>query len=383
MYMKLLIFTASAGNGHNSAANRIKETFLSHNPQTEVIIIDGYKKYASPLKNWIQTKGYAWICNHGVKLYNHFFKKTETQDFSHPEKNSVHRTVKSLRKKMYKDIMDIQPDMIISTYIYCSIALRDIQKEYNSHIPNASLMLDYGISPFWECIADTTDMMFLTNDEYIKPFVARGFKKENLFPTGIIISNTFSELPDKKQSQKHLGLDENLFTLIIMKAGFFGMKEKDIIKNLSQVQTPIQVVIINGKAKKSKEKLDKLIQKNNLPHKIFNIGFTKEIPQYFACGDLILGKAGGLTTTESLTSKLPSLIVDNLPQQEIYNKEYMEKLGVAKGVNKHNLGSTLNEIVDNPKLLQKMKDNCEKHRILYPAEKMYDVLNNSLNNTNK
>lgn len=380
--MKLLIFTASAGNGHNSAANKIKETFLAHNPKAEIIIIDGYKKYASPLKNWIQTKGYAWICNHGVKLYNYFFKKTETNDFTHPEKNSVHRTIRSLKKKMYKDIMDIKPDMIISTYIYCSIALSDIQKEYNFHIPNASLMLDYGISPFWECIADTTDMMFLTNNDYIKPFVARGFKKESLFPTGIIISNTFSELPDKEQAQKNLGLDKNLFTLIIMKAGFFGMKEKDIVKNLAQVKTPIQVVIINGKTKRSKEKLDKLIKKSNLPHKFFNIGFTKEIPQYFACGDLILGKAGGLTTTESLTSKLPSLIVDNLPQQEIYNKEYMEKLGTAKGVTKHTLGTTLNGIVINPKLLQKMKDNCEKHRILYPAEKMYDVINNYLETHN-
>lgn len=376
--MKILIYTASAGNGHNSAANRIKDTFLSHNPKDEIIIIDGYKKYAPKLKNWIQTTGYMWLCSHGVKAYNYFFKKTERDDFSHPEKNGVHKSVKCLKKGMLKDIQDIKPDLIISTYIYCSIALRDLQIENNFHIPNASLMLDYGISPFWECIADTTDLMFLTNEDYIKPFVSRGFKREKLHPTGIIISNTFSELPDRINAQKELGLNPDLFTLIIMKAGFFGIKEKAIVKGLSQVKAPIQVIIINGRDEKSRKKIDKFVQKSNLPHTIHNIGFTKDIPLYFACGDLILGKAGGLTTTESLTSKLPSLIIENLPQQEIYNKEYMEKLGVAKSVNKKTLGASINEIVENPKLLKKMKDNCEKHRILYSAEKMYDVLVNFL-----
>lgn len=372
--MKILIYTASAGNGHNSAANRIKDTILSHNPDYEIIIIDGYKKYAPKLKNWIQTSGYMWLCSHGVKAYNYFFKKQETNDFSHPEKNSVHNTIRPLKKGMLKDIQKLQPDLIISTYIYCSIALRDIQVENNFHIPNASLMLDYGISPFWECIADTTDMMFLTNNDYIKPFVERGFKKDTLYPTGILISNTFSQLPDKESSIKALNLDPNLFTLIIMKAGFFGIKEKNIIKALAQVNKPIQVVIINGRDEKSRKKIDKLLQKNNLVHKVHNIGYTKDIPLYFACSDLILGKAGGLTTTECLTSKLPSLIIENLPQQEIYNKQYMEKLGVAKGVNKNTLGNTINQIVENPKQLQKMKDNCEKYRILYPAEKMYEVL---------
>lgn len=374
--MKILIYTASAGNGHNSAANRIKDTLLSHNPDYEIIIIDGYKKYAPKLKNWIQTSGYMWLCSHGVKVYNYFFKKQETSDFSHPEKNSVHNTIRPLKKGMLKDIQELKPDLIISTYIYCSIALRDIQVENNFHIPNASLMLDYGISPFWECIADTTDMMFLTNDDYTKPFIERGFKKDALYPTGIIVSNTFSQLPDKESSAKALNLDPNLFTLIIMKAGFFGIKEKNIIKALSQVNKPIQVVIINGRDEKSRKKIDKLLQKNNLVHKVHNIGYTKDIPLYFACSDLILGKAGGLTTTECLTSKLPSLIIENLPQQEIYNKQYMEKLGVAKGVNKNTLGDTINQIVESPKLLQKMKDNCKKYRILYPAEKMYEVLIN-------
>ena len=372
--MKILIYTASAGNGHNSAANRIKETFTNNNDGNEVIIIDGFKKYNSRFKNWIQTKGYLWICNHGVKVYNYFFKKNETTDFSREEKNSVHRIVKSMKKGMHKDILEIKPDLIISTYIYCSVALSDLKKEKNLNVKTASLMLDYGISPFWECIAKNTDYMFLTNEEYVLPFIERGFKKENLFPTGIPVSNTFSNLPCKEDACKQLNLDPSMFTLTIMKAGFFGIKEKDIIKNLSKVTTPIQVVIINGKAKKSQLKIDKLLSKYKLNHKIYNIGFTKEIPLYFASSDLVLGKAGGLTTTEALTSCLPSLIIDNLPQQEIYNKEYMINHNCALGVTKNNISLVLNDLINNPKKLESMKDSCKQLRITYSTEKMCEVL---------
>ena len=372
--MKILIYTASAGNGHNSAANRIKETFTNNNDGNEVIIIDGFKKYNSRLKNWIQTKGYLWICNHGVKVYNYFFKKNETTDFSREEKNSVHRIVKSMKKGMHKDILEIKPDLIISTYIYCSVALSDLKKEKNINIKTASLMLDYGISPFWECIAKNTDYMFLTNEEYVLPFIERGFKKENLFPTGIPVSNTFSNLPCKEDACKQLNLDPSMFTLTIMKAGFFGIKEKDIIKNLSKVTTPIQVVIVNGKAKKSQLKIDKLLSKYKLNHKIYNIGFTKEIPLYFASSDLVLGKAGGLTTTEALTSCLPSLIIDNLPQQEIYNKEYMINHNCALGVTQNNIPLVLNDLINNPTKLESMKDSCKQLRITYSTEKMCEVL---------
>ena len=374
--MKILIYTASAGNGHNSAANRIKETLMKNDNSNEVIIIDAFKKYGGKLKNWLQTKGYLWICNHGVKIYNYFFKMNETDDFSHPEKNSVHNYVKKLKKGMYEDILNIKPDLIISTYIYCSVALSDLKQEKNLSIKTASLMLDYGISPFWECISKNTDYMFLTNEEYIAPFIKRGFKRENLFPTGIPISSTFSLLPNKLDTRKQLGLDENLFTLLIMKSGFFSIKDRALIKSLSKVDKKIQVVIINGKSQKSKNRIDKLIKKYNLKHKVVNLGYTKDIPLYFASSDLVLGKAGGLTTTETITSMLPSLIIDNLPQQEIYNKEYMIKHNLAKGVTKHSLTNELISLLNDPDQLEKMRESCKKIRIVNSTEKMCDVLKN-------
>ena len=51
--MKILIFSSSAGNGHNSTAKRIKEKVLEKDPTADIKIIDSYNKYARPLKAWI------------------------------------------------------------------------------------------------------------------------------------------------------------------------------------------------------------------------------------------------------------------------------------------------------------------------------------------
>ena len=42
--MKILMFTVSAGNGHNSTAKRIKEKVLQNTPDAEIEIVDVYKE---------------------------------------------------------------------------------------------------------------------------------------------------------------------------------------------------------------------------------------------------------------------------------------------------------------------------------------------------
>ena len=69
----------------------------------------------------------------------------------------------------------------------------------------------------------------------------------------------------------------------------------------------------------------KRLQKANLIHNVINVGYTNKMVEYLKSSDLVFGKAGGLTTTESINSGIPSLIVDRLPQQEIYNKQFLNK----------------------------------------------------------
>lgn len=374
--MRVLIFTASAGNGHNSTANRIKEKFLKEQPDSQIEIVDAYKNYAPKIKAWAIEGGYFLLCNKWVSLYNVFFKQQEKVKYTDRDKLDANRQTFDLLNGMVKKIFDFKPDLIICTYIFTAIALTNIKRVYNIPAKVACMTLDYGVSPFWECTCKGLDYMFLTDDYMIQPFLDRGFNMNQLYVTGIPISYEFYKDRDKLQSRKLLGLDENLFTVLIMKASFFPISEQSIVKSLKKINQKLQVVIVNGKDHKSQSKLTKLIKKYELDkqHKIVNLGYTNQIPEYFSACDLIVGKAGGLTTTETIASGLPSLIVNKLPQQEIYNKQHLIDAGCALPVTSKTLASTITSVISNKPMYQQMVYNTLKIRKLNVIDKFYDIL---------
>lgn len=372
--MKVLIFTASAGNGHNSTAKRIKEKFIKEQPDCEVEIVDMYKSYASKLKAWIMEDGYFWICKNWVNLYNKVFKKQEKVKYENRDKLDANKQTYEMLNGMAKKIFSFKPDLIICTYVFAAIALTNLKRAYNIPAKVACMTLDYGVSPYWECTCKGLDYMFITDEYMIQPFLERGFSLSQLHVTGIPISYEFYKQRNKQECRKLLELQDDIFTILIMKASFFPIKELDIIKNLSKVKQKIQVVIVNGKDFKSQKLLNKYIKKYKLQHIFHNIGFTNQIPEYFSACDLIIGKAGGLTVTETITSGLPSLIVDKLPQQEIYNKNYLVEAGCALPVTSKTLASTINELIDNKDKYQEMVYNTLKIRKTNVIDKFYEIL---------
>ena len=372
--MRILILSSSAGNGHNSAGNRIKEKFLNEQPQAEIEMVDIYKSYASKIQAWTIEKGYFFACNHLLPLYNHYFKKSEHTDFKLKDGFGCHKQTYSMLHGILNKIYDYKPDLIICTYIFAAIAVANIKRVYNIPAKVACMALDYGVSPYWECTADCLDYMFLTDEYMVEPFIQRGFKKEQLYVTGIPIAYEFNQDRDKMATREKLNLNKDLFTIVVMKASFFPVKEKKLIKEFKNVNKQIQIIFINGKDEKSKKKIDKLIRKYKLNHIVHNIGFTKQIPEYFSASDLVLGKAGGLTTSETITSKLPALILNKLPMQEIYNKDFMVKKGCAIEVTKDNFAEKINYLLTNNSEYEKMVQATISTRKLNVVDKFYEVL---------
>lgn len=372
--MKILIISCPTGNGHNSTAKRLKEKFLQEKPDTQIEIVDMYKAYAPKITAWAMETGYFMACNHIVGIYNHFFKKSEKNTYENRYKTKANKETYSMLNGLMKKIYDFKPDLIICTYVFTAVAVNNLKRVYDIPAKVACMTLDYGVSPYWECTSDYLDYMFLTNEEMIEPFKKRGFTDEQLHIAGVPISDQFTNLMDKQQARKLLGLKEDLFTVIIMKSGFFQISEKNIVKNLSKVKKPIQVIIVNGKSEKSRKKIDKILKHTKMPHNILNIGFTNQIPEYFAASDIVLGKAGGLTVTETITAGLPALIVNKLPQQEIYNKEYCIKHKCALAADKNTIADKINYLLDNPDKYQELRENNLKTRRLGAIEKFYEVL---------
>lgn len=358
--MKTLILTVSAGNGHNSTAKRMKDKIINENKNDEVKIIDVYKSFAPKLQQWIVKDGYELVCNKAVGLYNYFFKIHERFPFEKRNKFSIHKNIHCILPGILHEIYTYKPDIIIATHVFCAIALADLKRYYEIPAKTICMTLDYALSPFWECCPSGLDVMFLTGEYMIEKFKKIGYSEKQLIVSGIPVAESFAENKEQKEARKELQLDEDLFTLIVMKASFFPIKPQKLFKEFKKLNKKIQIIIVNGNNPKEKNKFDRLIKKFNLQHNIINLGFTDKISAYFKACNLVLGKAGGLTTTETLNSELPSIIIDKLPQQEKYNRDFLVNNNCALSVNKNTIAQNINLIINDSKKYNKLKDALRK-----------------------
>jgi processive 1,2-diacylglycerol beta-glucosyltransferase len=87
------------------------------------------------------------------------------------------------------------------------------------------------------------------------------------------------------------------------------------------------------------------------------MGFTTEMDQYMAAADLLVGKAGGLTTSEALACSLPMALIAPIPGQEERNADHLLEAGAAIRCN--NLPAAawkIAKLLDDPARLSRMRD---------------------------
>lgn len=86
------------------------------------------------------------------------------------------------------------------------------------------------------------------------------------------------------------------------------------------------------------------------------LGFTTEMDEWMTVADLLIGKPGGLTLTESLAKSLPMIIWDPIPGQEVYNSVFLLENGAAVApTSRSTLGFKVDAILRDKTRLEQMQ----------------------------
>jgi processive 1,2-diacylglycerol beta-glucosyltransferase len=117
-----------------------------------------------------------------------------------------------------------------------------------------------------------------------------------------------------------------LTTLLVSPGGFGVGPVEALVRAVHQIQYPIQIVVICGRNTRLEAHL-KQFSETRHPMKV--VGFTTEMDSWMAASDLLVGKAGGLTSSEALARGLVLVIVNPIPGQEERNTDHFLEEGVA------------------------------------------------------
>ena len=103
------------------------------------------------------------------------------------------------------------------------------------------------------------------------------------------------------------GLEPDRATILVSAGGFGVGPVERLVEALRGLRHPAQVVVICGRAAELKLRLDRLAttMPPGSPVALHVVGYTTEMDEYMAAADLLVGKPGGLTTSEALARGLP------------------------------------------------------------------------------
>ncbi len=106
------------------------------------------------------------------------------------------------------------------------------------------------------------------------------------------------------------------------------------------------------------------------------IGFTTEIDEYMAASELVVGKPGGLTSSEALARGLVFMVVNPIPGQEERNADHLLEEGAALRCNNLPvLAYKIDQLLDDPARLSAMQSAAR--RMARPRA-AYDIVNKLL-----
>ena len=366
---KIIIFYGSYGGGHLSAARSIKEYIENNYNDIEIQMID-CMEYISKTINKVTTKAYSEFAKKAPWAWGHIYKKAEKGVIAKITTDSN----KLMAYKLNKLLQEFNPNYVISTHPFSSQMCAYLKKKDKIKFKLATVMTDYAAHDQWLLYPEEVDYFFVAHNGMRDALVEKGISRAKVYATGIPLSNRFLEHYNKQEILNEFGLEQGKKRVLFFAGGEYGLgknKTFEILKTFAESFDNLQIIAIAGRNKNMKEKFTKFVDNTSRHETIKILEYTNKVPELMSISDLVVTKPGGLTTTESLASGLPIIVINPIPGQEEENAEFLEKNGVAIWLKKEaNVKSLLEDIFNNPNKMLEMKI---KARLLAKKNSTQDI----------
>lgn len=357
---KVLILTASTGEGHNAAAKSLEQKYKANGYETYKI--DMFKE-TSKTMNHLIADGYRILASNFPSVYGLIYDVFDHSAFNN---RFLKNALVLLKKSLLVEIKEINPDVIIGTHPF-AVGLVSSYKRKNE-IDSSFISVVTDFKAHYAYVDEQVDA-YITGSEYTKKsLIQRNICKEKIFTYGI---------PIKEEFLKDYSEDVSIrskFRVLVM-GGSMGSKDiAKVVKRLAVESNSYLITVVCGNNKSLKTTLERKYEDEIIMGRLNVLGFTDKVPYLMDNSDVIVTKPGGLTTTEALSKKIPMIIPFAIPGQEMENTEFLVSEGVAFHVDDMNeINKVLDMLVNDKKAFEVMKNNMGKIASSYSLDSIVDL----------
>ncbi|MCX7869852.1 MAG: hypothetical protein N2322_07865, partial [Terrimicrobiaceae bacterium] len=293
---RILLFTASMGEGHNTAARATAAALERRG--TEVLVADPYSR-TNPVVNRLMQKGYAMAINRYPKAWKVLFDMLGKPGVV----EGMQPILIELRQAIRSHIREFRPDLLVSTYPVFAFLISKLRRSEPSLPPLYTIVTDSTrINPAWyrwPCAG------FIVADQATAAVLREGgVPAENIHPLGFPLPAAFDGLEPAPAP----AADEPW--KIIFFPGGSAARAAAALRRMAGLN--LEVTVVTGR----RTGVHAALAREKLPARGALLGWTDEMPRLMATHHVFVGKAGGATVQEAIAAKIPFIVSHVVPGQE-------------------------------------------------------------------
>lgn len=361
----ILFLFSDTGGGHRSATEAIIEAIdLKYGDQYATEMVDIFKDYAPPPLQMLPA------------LYPRIVKAPRAWGLGYALSDGPMRVSMLsagawpyVRSAFQRLVKEHPSDLIVSVH---SLANEPVLRALGKDRPPFVTVVTDLVSVHASWYHRYVDLCLVPTEAARRRALAAKLTPKQVRVVGLPVAARFCQPPGDRQAiRAQLGWPQDRPIVILVGGGEgMGPLEKTA-KAIWKAKLPITLVVIAGRNKQIKEKLESSAH----PIPTFVYGFVREMPDFMRAADVLVTKAGPGTISEALNAGLPMILYSHLPGQETGNIPYVVSEGAGVWApHPDKIVTALQNWLEDPAQHEKAVAAC--HRIARPeaARQIADIL---------
>lgn len=297
--MKILLLSCSTGEGHNHCALAVKEVLDARGHETS--FLDMLHMFGAPgplsfdkILNRISTKApdVFGVMYHAGAMYS-------ATGVTSPVYMANIRHARQLNAF----IRDNCYDAVVCSHLFPMETLTFLRRWERCDVKCCGILSDYTCIPF---LAETDlDAYFLPHSEVRELCIQAGMPAEKLIVTGMPVAARFLAPMDKAAARAALGLPADKKIYLIMTGGIGCGDAVSLCDAIRRVPDENALLCV------------------------LTVPFTDQVPAYMHAADVLLSKAGGISSSEAAMLGVPLVHTMAIPGVETENAAFFARHGLS------------------------------------------------------
>ena len=300
---RILILSASFGDGHNAAARSIRDAIELSGDATTTELLDLFE-LASPRLNAVMKKGYQNIVRFAPALWSRIFAVFDNPKLFVPLIRSMRKTRNALAEVLRKT----NPDVVVSTYPVYSHLIAELFRDRERSFRLITVITD-SISVCAAWFHAPSDIFVVADEPTAGVLREKGVPAEKIKPLGFPVSPLFARGPQIPLPVPGNGGRVKILYVINTGKSRAGHSLERLLENPN-----LDLTITTGRNAGLKTRLTYRLR--DFSNRVQVLGWTNEMPQLLMSHHLLIGKAGGATVQETIAAGCPMIINHIVSGQE-------------------------------------------------------------------